>query len=340
MGGFEANNAPLPPMLSPSLDIDAWLHAIIDSSEYAILSKTLDGIITTWNPGATRLFEYTAEEAIGKPVTIVIPDERLHEEDEILRRLRAGERVEQFETVRRRKSGHLVDISLSATPIRNSTGEILGASKIARDISAEKTAKRQQELLLQEMRHRIKNLFSVSASLVQLSARSTRTVSEFAADLTDRLVALSRAHDLTLPAEQDNEVMSASLLAFLEAIVSPHAAGEERITITGDDASIGGNALTSMALIFHEFTTNAAKYGALSVPDGRLRVETALDQERLVLHWIEQGGPTTLNEPVVPGFGTVLERASLGSLKGTVKRSWTDRGLAIELRIPVVNLAS
>jgi PAS domain S-box-containing protein len=114
------------------------LAAIVESSEDAIISKDLNGIITSWNAGAQRIFEYTAEEAVGRSITLIIPHDLHDEEKEILRRLRIGERVEHFETVRVSKSGKKITISLSVSPVRDSHGKIVGASKIARDITERK----------------------------------------------------------------------------------------------------------------------------------------------------------------------------------------------------------
>ena len=115
------------------------LSAIVDSSDDAIISKSLDGVITSWNNGAQRLFGYTAEEAIGQTVaSLLIPEDRQEEEPDILARLRRGERVEHFETIRRRKDGSLLDISLTISPVKNLVGAIIGASKIARDITESK----------------------------------------------------------------------------------------------------------------------------------------------------------------------------------------------------------
>jgi two-component system CheB/CheR fusion protein len=120
----------------------AWLAAIIECSDDAIISKTLAGYITSWNPGAVRLFGYAPEEVIGKSITTIVPPERLHEESEVLERLRRGERVEHFETVRLRKDGTRVDVSLTVSPVRDEHGEIVGASKIARDITERKRSER------------------------------------------------------------------------------------------------------------------------------------------------------------------------------------------------------
>ena len=138
------------------------------SSDDAILSKDLDGLILSWNRGAERLFGFTSEEAVGRPVTIIIPVDRLDEEPSILEKIHRGERIEHFETVRQRKDGSFVDISLTISPIRNSRGKIVGASKIARDITELKKARERQRLLLREISHRVKNLFALSGSIVGL----------------------------------------------------------------------------------------------------------------------------------------------------------------------------
>ena len=120
-----------------------WLSALIESADDAIISKTLEGIITSWNAGAQRIFGYTAEEVIGKSITILIPKEHQDEEPAILARLRAGERIEHYETVRVRKDGRLIDISLTVSPIKGPHGQIIGASKIARDITEQRQARRE-----------------------------------------------------------------------------------------------------------------------------------------------------------------------------------------------------
>ena len=128
------------------------LSAIVDSSDDAIISKDLNGVITSWNKSAERMFGYTASEVIGQPVTILIPANRLDEEPNILARLRNGQRVDHFETVRQRKDGTLLDISLTISPVKNAFGTVIGASKIARDISERKRA--EAELLASEARFR------------------------------------------------------------------------------------------------------------------------------------------------------------------------------------------
>jgi PAS domain S-box-containing protein len=142
-----------PAILSgPAKDTTAQhLAAIVESSDDAILTKDLNGIITSWNRGAERLFGYAAEEALGRSVTMLIPSDRPDEEPGILRRLRRGEKIDHYETVRQRKDGSLIHISLSVSPLRDDNGTIIGASKIARDITDRQNAHEQQQLLLKEM---------------------------------------------------------------------------------------------------------------------------------------------------------------------------------------------
>jgi PAS domain S-box-containing protein len=135
-------------------ELNRTLAAVVESSDDAILSKDLNGIIATFNQGAERLFGYKAKEVVGKPITILIPPDRQHEEPEILGRIRRGERVDQYETVRRRKDGTLVDVSLTVSPVKDDRGGIIGASKIARDITQRKLSEaklRDSERQLQEL---------------------------------------------------------------------------------------------------------------------------------------------------------------------------------------------
>ena len=121
-----------------AIDAEHWLAAIVESSDDAIIGKSLDGLITSWNAGAQRIFGYRADEAIGKPITILVPQNLWNEETEILSRLRNGERVDPFETTRVRKDGSPIAISLTISPIRNAAGNIIGISKIARDVTEHK----------------------------------------------------------------------------------------------------------------------------------------------------------------------------------------------------------
>jgi PAS domain S-box-containing protein len=150
-----------------SLPLAAWLAAIVESSDDAIVSKTLEGQILSWNAGATRIFGYEAAEAIGKPITLIIPPELHAEEREILRKLRNGERIDHFDTVRVAKDGHRIAISLTVSPVRDGRGNVIGASKVARDISERRRAE-------QALRASTEQLAAQAHALTKLSALSTR----------------------------------------------------------------------------------------------------------------------------------------------------------------------
>src|SRR5579862_8653734 len=115
-------------------ELDAWLAAVVDSSDDAIVTKTLDGVIRSWNRGAEQLFGYTAEEAVGQQIFLIVPSDRVAEEQEVLARLRRGERIDHFETIRQTKDGRRIPISLTVSPVRDHRGNLIGASKVARDI--------------------------------------------------------------------------------------------------------------------------------------------------------------------------------------------------------------
>jgi PAS domain S-box-containing protein len=315
------------------------LAAIVESSDDAILTKDLNGIITTWNKGAERVFGYTANEIIGKPVLVLIPEDMQDEEPSILSRIRKGERIDHYETVRRRKDGTLLDISLTVSPIRGPDGKIIGASKVARDISDLKRTLRQRELLLQEMNHRIKNLFALASGVVSLSARSAATPKELARTVGARLGALAKAHALTLSNSSPERIaQSAMLHALLGTILSAYDGetddGRPRISIVGVDIPITGAAVTSLALLLHEFATNAAKYGALSVPNGHIEIISSEADNKVLLAWNEHGGPRIDRQADHEGFGSVLARMTVtGQLGGNIDRDWQPDGLRIRLSL-------
>ena len=148
------------------------LAAIVASSDDAIIGMDLNGTITTWNQGAERLYRYASEEAIGQPVTTLLPDDRKDEELQILERIGRGEHVDPYETVRRRKDGSLVEISLTVSPVIDAQGMVVGASKIARDITDRKEAERLQRTLMRELKHRMQNTFATVLAIARQTFRA------------------------------------------------------------------------------------------------------------------------------------------------------------------------
>lgn len=326
-------------------DAAAFLAAIIKSSDDAIISKSLSGIILTWNKAAERVFGYTADEAIGEPVTILIPEDRLEEEPIILRKIHDGHQVDHFETIRRRKDGSLVDLSLTISPIRDSSGRIIGASKIARDISERRRASEHQDMLLREMHHRVKNLFTITGSLITLAARTTETSAELANSMKGRLLALSRAHEMTLPSFTGDDAFrerSTTLFQLFDGILAPYSSdARPRYHLHGTDFTIGANKVTNLALLFHEFATNAAKYGCLSVAEGQLDITVSNHSEMLEVIWSERSNnPLPGGEGKSSGFGTKLEGMIARGFNGSITREWLPTGLSIRIEIPHRTLQS
>jgi len=307
------------------------IAAIVDTSEDAIISKDLNGVITTWNKGAERIFGYLADEVIGKPITILIPVDRHNEEPAILERIRRGERIEHYETLRKRKDGSLIDISLTISPVKNAVGKIIGASKIARDISERKRSEQHIAILAREAEHRAKNVLATVQATINLT--HSDTLEEFKRVISGRIQALANVHRLFV----QSRWIGADLHRLVTEELSPYCQeGETRARIAGPSLVLVPDTAQAIAVTLHELATNAAKYGAWSVPEGHVRVEWSHATEgQLVLRWSEDGGPP-VNPPTRRGFGTrVIESMIQGQLKGTVNLAWRPQGLACEITVPV-----
>jgi PAS domain S-box-containing protein len=304
-----------------------WLASIVEFSDDAIISKNLNGIITSWNRSAERMFGYLAEEVIGKPITILIPPERHLEEDVILERIRRGDRVDHYETIRRRKDGSLVDMSLTISPMRDANGTVVGASKIARDITERKRSEAQISILAREAEHRAKNLLANVGAVVQLSQADTPDGLKKA--IAGRIAALASVHSLFA----QSRGTGAELGSLVKQELAPYSRDERmRTQIGGPAVVLKPDLAQAIAVALHELATNAAKYGALSVPEGQVRVEWSRAADgRVVLRWTEAGGPP-VNPPTRKGFGThVMEAMIHGHVGGNVRLNWRVEGLGCEI---------
>jgi PAS domain S-box-containing protein len=307
-----------------------WLASIVEFSDDAIISKNLDGVITSWNKGAERLFGYLAEEVIGKPVTILIPPERHHEESVIIERIRRGDRVDHYETIRRRKDGNLIDVSLTISPMRGAEGKVAGASKIARDITERKRSEAQIAALAREAEHRAKNLLANVKAMVRLSQSDTPDGLKEA--IEGRIEALASVHSLFARSRW----AGAELGSLVKQELAPYFRDERtRTRIDGVPVVLKPDVAQAIAVALHELATNAVKYGALSVATGQVCVEWSPPADgQLVLRWTEIGGPP-VKPPTRRGFGThVMEAMIRGHVKGDVRLDWRAEGLACEITLP------
>jgi PAS domain S-box-containing protein len=307
-----------------------WLASIVQFSDDAIVSKNLDGIITSWNKGAERVFGYTAEEAVGRPITIVIPQDRQDEERTILTRIRRGERIEHFETVRQRKHGSLIWVSLTISPVKNAEGKIVGASKVARDITEQKRTSDQIATLAREAEHRSKNLLANVQAMVNLSQADA--VADLKKAIEGRIQALANVHSLFVASRW----IGAELSAIATQEFAPYsAAGEKRVRIDGPQVLLEPDTAQAVAVSLHELATNAAKYGALSTANGHVDLKWSHEANgRLNLRWMEAGGPT-VQPPTRRGFGGRVIEQMIAQLKGKSRFDWRAEGLVCEITLRV-----
>jgi PAS domain S-box-containing protein len=231
-----------------------------------------------------------------------------------------------------------------ARPIRDTSGRIVRWFGTCTDIDELKRLQDGKDLLSQELSHRIKNIFAVVSALIALSAWEFPEAQPFAKAVRDRVAALARAHEFVRPHTEASRpsVGSMTLHAFLDALFRPYTddAGRSRIILLGDDAVFDDQAATSAALLFHELATNAAKYGALSLPGGRVQLTTQSVGDRFVLTWDERDGPGIEGPPTRTGFGSSLATVSVeGQLGGRLERSWRPGGLLVVADLPATALS-
>lgn len=319
----------------------ARLAAIVDSSFDAIISKDLNSIIKTWNPAAARLFGYTAEEAVGRPITMLIPDHLIQEEDDIIGRVKRGDRVESYETVRRRKDGSPVYISITVSPIKDRNGVIVGASKVARDITVARENERRIRLLLREINHRVKNQFAVINSIIRETSKSTTDPAEFEVTVRNRILALARSHDLLVSTDWSG----ASLAELVLHQLAPYGQ-EDRVSVDGPPVLLSPTAVQNLGMAFHELGTNSAKYGALSRDGGTIAVNWQMHEgdagsTLFDLRWTETvPGFTDGAKPGDRrGFGSVvLLRVAPQSLGGSASLERLDGRVIWHLQCPLPNI--
>lgn len=314
----------------------ARLGAVIASSEDAVIGLNLQGIVTHWNEGATQLYNYEPHEMIGQPIESIVPPELHAQEFEILEKLRQGERVKNYETERVGKGGRRISISLSASSLRDEAGNIIGMTKVGRDITERKRAEQLQQLLLNELNHRVKNTLATVQAIAHQTVRSARSPGDFAVSFTARLQALSRAHNLLT----QSSWQGAELLPLIrEQLIFTDS--NERISYAGPKVSLEPQIALHISMVLHELGTNARKYGSLSVPRGRVTLNWSVQSTRanedptLLLKWQERDGPSVA-APIKQGFGTTLIQQSIQAHGGDVIIDYGPEGVTCEIKVPLV----
>jgi two-component sensor histidine kinase len=211
------------------------------------------------------------------------------------------------------------------------------------DVTGRKQAEEGHELLAGEMSHRVKNLLAIASGLTVMSSRSAASTSDMAQELTQRLSALGRAHDLIrpLPGHQGQAALLGDLLTLLLAPYDDQGAFSGRVRVAVPRMGIGESAATSLALVVHELATNAVKYGALSVPTGMIDVSCSTSDTETILTWTETGGPSVSAPPEAFGFGSALLKRSVSSkFQGAINHDWAKEGLVVTLVLRSDTLSS
>jgi PAS domain S-box-containing protein len=326
------------------VESDARFQAIADSMPQMVWSTLPDGFHDYYN---ARWYEFTGVPAGSTDGEgwngMFHPDDQARARERWLHSLRTGEPYEIEYRLRHRSGVYRWTLG-RAMPILNEAGEITRWFGTCTDIDDLKRMEQAKELLSQELSHRIKNIFAVVSALIALSARQFPEAKAFAAAVRTRINALARAHEFVRPHTEASRPMvgTMTLHAFLADLFKAYAGpgGTPRVRLSGDDASFDDQAATSVALLFHELATNAAKYGALSTEGGVVDLETRNEGARFILTWQETGGPPVAGPPERSGFGSSLATLSVeGQLGGRLERIWADTGLRVVADLPATALS-
>lgn len=313
----------------------ARLAAIVDSSFDAIISNDLNGTVTSWNKAAERLFGLPAHEAIGQSIYIIIPEDRHSEEVDIVRRLKVGEKIETFETVRMNSNGELIQISITVSPIVDKRGKIVGASKIARDLSEAKENERRLRLLMREINHRVKNQYAVILSVISQTAARNNDIRVFEKRVRERIMGLSYSHDLLSSVDW----AGVELRSLVSHQVKPFSSAGE-FSVSGADMLLDANAVLNIGMALHELIMNRLQFADLDQSSVEVSWEAhqadTADEPTFHLTWKE----TAIRNPDLlaqgNGFGSlVLKRIVASALGGVSEWKMNEDSLTWTLAAPL-----
>jgi PAS domain S-box-containing protein len=311
---------------------EARYRRIFEQAHDIILTADLDQIITDLNPAGAAAMEAPREEIIGRPISDFVTEQGFEQTTRMLRhKLERGGTTHHNLEVNAR-SGRTMEWEINSTLTLDPAGRPVGLHAIARDVTDRRRAEERQRLLVNELNHRVKNTLALVQGLALQSFRDGRDLKEARDAFQRRLAALAAAHDLLTRESWEG----ATLAGLIEAAVAAHDGPEQRIEAAGPEVVLGPKAAVSLAMALHELATNAAKYGALSEPGGRVTIgwEVANGRRegaRLRLEWREQGGPE-VRPPETRGFGLrMIERALAADMAGGAKLDFRREGLVCRI---------
>jgi PAS domain S-box-containing protein len=325
---------------NPSHDSELGYRGLLDALPTVIYTTDAEGRITFFNTAAAELWGHRPELGTsyrcgpwklfwsdGRPMT--------HDECPMAITLKEKRPARGYEAIAERPDGSRFWFIPYPTPLCNAAGDMIGAVDMMVDITKRKASEQNIEILSREINHRAKNIMAVIQSIIRLS--TTPTTREFAEVLLGRITALGHAHNLL----SENRWESAGLERLLAEELAPYREGSQaRVQIHGPTLALAASAAQPLSIAVHELATNAAKYGALSVPEGRVAVEWARNPDGgVVVRWVESEGPT-VTPPAHQSFGLkVIGIVVRSQLAGTVAFDWHPNGLVCTIDIPAVALA-
>ncbi len=311
------------------------LAAIVASSGDAIVSVDLEGRVQSWNQGAEMLFGYSAQEMIGRSKQQIIPAPFADEAVRYRAAISSGDSV-RSESVRRKRDGSLIDVSLDMAPIRNADGRIVAVSSIMHDITNRKRTDKHQRFLMRELTHRSKNLLAIVQSMARQTARTSSSLEDFEKNYMQRLQGLAASHDLLVNQNWSGAPLEELVRRQVDPFVSVNHAN---LAVSGPHVLVSARAAQSIGLAIHELATNSIKYGSLSLSKGKVSVEWeflpgADGEQQFQLKWEEHDGPP-VSPPTRKGFGHfVIDRMARQSLEANVTIDFRPEGLIWTLVAP------
>lgn len=321
-----------------ALEQEQRLAATYEHAAIGISETAPDGRFLRVNEAICAITGYSREELLASRLFRYTHPDDADPDREGFRKQVGGE-LDFYSVEKRfiRKDGRVIWLSVRSSPVRDADHRLLYVVRVVQDITERKAYEQRQKLLMDELNHRVKNTLATVQSLASQTARSAHTPAAFRGGFEGRLIALSKAHDqLTV-----HHWESADLRELLSGSLAPYtSAGPERVTLRGEDIVLRPRAVLTLAMAIHELTTNAAKYGALSVPGGRIEihwrpVHADNDRPMLGIDWIEKDGPA-VESPAQRGFGSKLIEGSIAAeLGGTARLAYEPQGLRCEITIPI-----
>ncbi len=322
-----------------------FLGLIVEGSDDAIYSKDLNGTVLSWNPGAEKIFGYTPDEIIGKPVAMLTAPGKENQVPEILEQLRAGKRIDHFETERRQKNGTLINVSLTISPVRDDSGKIIAASSIAKDITKQKQAAKlieaqlqEKQILLQEIHHRVKNNLQLVASLLELRSRGMEKAGKSAfEDSIGRIRSMALLHEKMYGS---NIIGTVNFGEYVKSLFEPLAETVSKdipiiFVVDSDHFMIDLNRAIPLGLVLNELLTNSLKHAFNSSESPQISVKIRTDMDKVCMVVADNGAglPAGTDLFKSESFGFKIVRLLIEQIEGQIKVQ-NSNGTVFEITLP------